>query len=279
MYTKTSFESELRRLWTTIKALKPHWYKMGSIEVEIGDAWEMYQNARNSSLSELLLGDVKLRSQLEVLKNFGTTSGSETTMERKTLLDDKKQKIYPSQVNASVMGQLGKAYTKQDGIAHIRRGSVLNDGWWWPFKNDAWVIGGVHGLKRFHLTMADVPDELLWDGKDGRPRVLGRELLGLAAFGYSLIGVPSWAIQQPTPSEVAKAQDPGKVVVKKTPLAAASVRQTIGNVFAPQSRQKAQAATFTAYYEALAKVTTIGDIRNGILNDEVAFDDYDFSKI
>jgi hypothetical protein len=198
-------------------------------------------------------------------------------MERGTLHDDKNKLVRSGQVNESVMSRVGKGYRKDDGIAHIRRGSVLNDGWWWPFKNDAWVIGGIHGLKRFHLTMASAPDDLIWDGKDKRPRVLGRELLGLAAFGYSLIGVPSWAKKDPAPT-TATATGP-KAPVKTTPVAATDIRAAIGNVFAPQAKTKAQGATFTAYYSFLAKVTSIDDIKNGILKNEVAFDAYDFSKI
>lgn len=278
MYTEKTFKEELDRIWSTVTSFKPHWYKIGTQEIEIKDAWAMYQNARDSTLSELLLGDLKLRSQIEVLKNFGTTSGTESTMERKTLIDDKKKQIFPSQVNASVMTRVGKAYRAADGIAHIRRGSVLNDGWWWPFKNDAWVIGGIHGLKRFHLAMASAPDDLIWDTADRRPRVLGRELLGLAAFGYSLIGVPSWAKKEPAPTGTPLPTG-ATPVVKTTPVAANDIRATIGNVFAPQSRKDAQGATFTAYYAALAKVTAIGDIKNGILSKEVAFDAYDFSKL
>ena len=280
MYTEKSFKDELGRIWSTVTSFKPHWYKMGSQEIEINDAWAMYQNARDSNLSELLLGDLKLRSQLEVLKNFGTTSGTESTMERGTLYDDKKNVVRPAQVNKTVMDQLGKSYRRGDGIAHIRRGSVLNDGWWWPFKNDAWVIGGIHGLKRFHLSMASAPDDLIWDSSDRRPRVLGRELLGLAAFGYSLIGVPSWAKKDPTPTTATAPTKGGpKPVVKTTPVPADTIRATIGNVFAPQSKLTAQGATFTAYYEALAKVTSIDDIKNGILKNEVAFEAYDFAKI
>src|SRR5882724_11418708 len=160
----------------------------------------MYQNARQSTLDELLLGDVKLRSEIEVLKNFGTTSGSESTMERETLFDSKNKKVTSDDVQATVKSARGSAYQLPEGVTHIRRGSVLDDGWWWPFKNDAWVIGGVHGLKRFHLAMAKASDDLLWDASSKRPRVLGRELLGLAAFGYSLIGVPGWSKKSPPPA-------------------------------------------------------------------------------
>jgi hypothetical protein len=276
VYNKGTFEAELISIWDKVKSYKPHWYQMAKQEIEIEDAWEMYNNARNSKLSELLLGDLKLRSQVEVLKNFGTTSGTVSTMERKTLFDDAKRPIFPVAVNEAVREQLGSTYRKNDGIAHMRLGSVLNDGYWWPFKNDAWVLGGIHGLKRFHLAMASAPDDLIWDGSAKRPRVLGRELLGLAAFGYSLIGVPSWAKKDPVPVTTGTGPKPP---VKTTPVAADTIRATIGNVFAPVSKKAAEAATFKAYYAALDKATAIGDIKNGILTNEVAFDKYDFAKI
>ena len=281
MYTETTFRDEIQKIWTDIQAFKPAWYKMGSRDIEINDAWEMYEHARTSNLSELLLGDVKLRSQLEVLNNFGTTSGTETTMERNTLVGEKKQKISPANVQATLKEQLGKAYRAQDGIALIRRGSVLNDGWWWPFKNDAWVIGGIHGLKRFHMTMAAVPDDLLWDTGDKRPRVLGRELTGLATFGYKLIGVPAWAKRDPNdPVPIPKSgENAPKAPIKTIPVPAKDVREAIGNVFAPQVKTTATGATFTLYYEALKKIKGIDEIKNGILKDEVDFEKYDFSKI
>ena len=264
MYDENAFTAELKLIWSTVTSFKPGWYKMGSQDVEIKDAWQMYKNARDCNLPELLLGDLKLRSQIEVLKNFGTTSGTESTMERKTLVDDKGATVYPSIVNADVMTRVGKAYKSGDGIAHIRRGSVLNDGWWWPFKNDAWVIGGIHGLKRFHLTMAKAPDDLLWDTKDKRPRVLGRELLGLGAFGYKLIGVPSWAKLDPSTPRPTAEQLKNKTptaALKTIPVAPKDVREAIGNVFAPQLKVSATGATFTAYYAALSKITKIEDIK------------------
>lgn len=282
MYSETTFKEELKRIWTTVTGFKPHWYKLGSQDIEINDAWAMYCNARDSTLSELLLGDVKLRSHLEVLRNFGTTSGTESTMERGTLRDDKNKQVFPGQVTESVRTSLGSNYRKDQGIVHIRRGSVLDDGWWWPFKNDAWVIGGIHGLKRFHLTMASAPDDLLWDTGDARPRVLGRELLGLGTFGYALIGVPTtWSTKAPTlpTTTPSVGATPSTTPAPRIPVPTDKIRDSIGNIFAPQKKDAAQAATFTAFYAALAKVTSIKDITDGILGSEVAFDKYDFSKI
>lgn len=280
MYTPTTFEADVLKLWDTIKGFKPSWYQQSGLDqqLEIRDAWQMYENARTSNLSELLLGDVKLRTQIDVLQNFGTTSGTETSMERGTLVDAGR-KIRAGKVRHLVDNRLPPKHRPADGVAHIRRGSVLNDGWWWPFKNDAWVLGGIHGLKRFHLTLAEVPDDLIWDKGAGRPRVLGRELLGLAAFGYSLIGVPSWAIQTPTRTDIKANPALAKGTVTQIPVSARNARDLIGNVFAPQKKDKAQSATFADYYAMLKSATSIDSIRKGILQSEVAYADYDFAKI
>jgi hypothetical protein len=140
-------------------------------------------------------------------------------------------------------------------------------------------MGGIHGLKRFHLTLAEVPDDLIWDLRAGRPRVLGRELLGLGAFGYSLIGVPSWAVQAPTRTEIKKSPALAKGPLTQTPVSAKSAREFIGNVFAPTKKDKAQAATFTTYYDFLKTATNIDAIKNGILGTEVAYSAYDFATI
>lgn len=295
MYTEQTFKAELNQIWQTIVSFKPHWYRLGSKQIEIDDAWEMYRNARDANLSELLLGDVKLRSQLEVLKNFGTTSGTDSTMEKGALFTDvvardrlgkvrkdgRGKVIYETIDTAQVQELVtGKAFNADAGIAHIRKGSVLNDGWWWPFKNDCWVLGGIHGLKRFHLTMPSAPDDLIWDAGAGRPRVLGRELLGLDAFGYALIGVPAWSKPVPAPKATGSSTSGAKpAVLAQTPVSGANIRATIGNVFAPQTKTDAHGATFTAYYAHLAKATDMNFIKSGILNKEVSFDTYDFSKI
>jgi hypothetical protein len=298
MYGKDIFDAELRKNWATAEATRPKWYTMGSQDSEIHGAWKLYGNALESTLPELLLGEMKLRSSLDVLNNFGTTSGVETTMERGTLKDGKNRNVGVDATTETLTAQMGKAFNAAAGIAHIRRGSVLNDGWWWPLKNDAWMLGGIHGLKRFHLALEAVPDDLIWDAKAGRPRVLGRELIGLRAAGYSLIGLPSWEIPAPkpasggttppTPSPAPSKPSWASLVAGPTvkpaqtgpkKVAPADVRRAIGFVFAPKSADTARTLTFKAYWDELAKIKTINDIKNTILKDEVLFKDYDFGKV
>ncbi|MBK5549643.1 hypothetical protein JFU49_04990 [Pseudomonas sp. TH03] len=273
VYTKQSFKAELETIWNSaVIRHKPSWYGVGSQEVEIDDAWLMYEHARKSTLQELLLGDTKLRSHMEILKNFGTTSGTKTTMEQGSLFEEglRRNKITAGHVQESL--STVPVPLRTGDKQHIRFGSVLNDGWWWPFKNDAWILGGIHGLRRFHLAMSDVPDDLIWDKANGRPRMLGRELIGLKTAGYSLIGVPAWAVKT-----VTEGKD-GPTTVS-TPVSPSAVREAIGHVFAPTAKSKAEAMTFTKYYGALDVISSINNIKKKFLQVEVAFDSYDFNDI
>ena len=57
LYDENAFTAELKLIWSTVTSLKPRWYKMGSQNVEIEDAWRMYKNAPDCNLPELLMGD------------------------------------------------------------------------------------------------------------------------------------------------------------------------------------------------------------------------------
>lgn len=295
-------EAELTPHWSTIcSQMKPFWYRFSgasdedNIKSESAAAWRIYSNAKASTLDELLLGDLKLRSNVVIMKNFGTTSGKETTMEKGILFSESKTSISKDQIietakettrlNLIKAGTIADAQTTLppqyiDGLdSHIRNGSVLNDGFWWPLINDAWLIGGVHSFKRFHLALSAVDDSLLWDSskkpKGPRLRMLGRELIGLHEAGYRLIGLPSWAI------ESKHTDGDGKETITKTPVAGSSVRASVGYVFAPTQKDKALALSFTSYRTAVSTFTSLKDIRDTILDESKAlpFDTYDFSKI
>ena len=257
------FESEVSSLWADIMKWRPSWYKTYPRfkKIEIDDAWALFENSKNSLLREQLLGDVSLRSDKPVLRNFGTASGTESTMERGTLKDKGKRPVRVKQVQSSLKRAEGTRYTAQQGTDHIRKGSVLNDGYWWPFKNDAWVLGCVQGLKIFHLAMSTVPDSLLWDDKAGRPRVLGRELIGIHTFGYKRVAHFAADKQTGKPTEMTKG------------------RALIGIVFAPQDKAAAEGATFKQYYDALPKYTSLQSIRDLALSTAVPFDKYDYGKV
>jgi hypothetical protein len=138
------FEAAVRPLWNGITATKPSGYTLRDYTVEVPDAWALYPNTRDSLLKKQLLGETKMRTDVGLMQNFGTASGTRTTAERGTLFDDSKTRIPTKSLTAKV----GKGMT--DDI--LRKRSVLNDGWWWTSKNDAWVMGCGHGLKVMQLS-------------------------------------------------------------------------------------------------------------------------------
>jgi len=141
---------------------------------------------------------------------------------------------------------------------HVRKGSVLNDNFWWPFKNDSWILGGVHGLRFFHLTMAKVPDTLIWASKENRPRMLGRELIGLKEFGYSWV------------AEFGKG---------KKPSISQKLINLTGMVFAPTDRSKAEGASFEKYRNAIKKYTSEQSISDAMLKSPIPYSKYDYKSI
>ena len=138
----------------------PQWYKSLPFEQEVAYGYDLYLNCYNASLEMLVLGDMSIRRDKKLIVNLGTTS------------------VTPSS-NANVI--------KTSDRNRINRGSVLNERYWWPFFNDCWVMGGVHGKHEFHLGNTDWPEnDQLWDKKFSRPKMLGRELLILSISGYTV---------------------------------------------------------------------------------------------
>jgi hypothetical protein len=217
--TKKEFEKAVGGLYRTYwEEHRPGWYqdKWGQ-EEEIDRAWKLYNNARNTQLSMLLLGDQTIRDPKDhngagLLRNLGTTAA------------------YPLQ---DIKGQ-----TFRGEAAASRTGSILNEEDWWTLPNDAWVLGGVHSGTRFYLASPALPaDDLFWDKSKKRPRVLGRELIGLITFGYRCVIHPA-------------AGDNGK------PLQI---------TFDPVDDSKADEATFAEYLKAIRTFKSASAIR-AILN-------------
>jgi hypothetical protein len=196
MYTETTLKSALTTLASEYVKQMPHWYNAGSETEEFDNAWQVYSNAANTQLTLLVLGDISIRSDEDLLQNVGTTAN------------------FPMR-------------SKKSLAASNQKGSVLNEKYWWPMINDAWVLGGVHSLTPFHMAYnSRPPDDDLWDLRGKRPRVLGRELLGLFTFGYRRI----------RHSHEAK----------------------LGIVFAPVNKTKATQATFAEYLDAVKTATPAG---------------------
>ncbi len=274
MYANLSeFKADLVPLWTSILTMAPSFYKPESFDIEAADAWALYYNTRESLLKEQLLGETKMRTDVALLQNFGAASGTVTTAELGTLKDGGKR-IAASTITNKVRGQDAKTDM-------LRRGSVLNDGYWWPFKNDAWVMGCVHGLKVMQLSsiglaqLSDL-DKLMWDTGARRPRVLGRELIGLNAGGYRRVVVFSYK-EVDDPAD----KSPGKKRKIKRAFEAPSTIATLGLTFAPMDRTAAGAITFKTYYDNIANFTSLAKLQELVSSTSkhgIAYDEYEFPK-
>ncbi|OWJ67881.1 hypothetical protein BWR60_06635 [Inquilinus limosus] len=172
---------------------------------ETKKAWTLYSNAYFTQLDTLLLGGIEIRGDKALLGNFGTTA------------------------QKPVKGKA--ANTKGDGTASITQGSVLNDVEWWPLLNDAWILGGITSGSDFYLASQKMPaDDDIWDESFRRPRVLGRELIALASFGYQR-----------------------------------TAHSKLGTAFVADDADRARGATFTAYLDAIGQYGSAAEIRAAIL--------------
>jgi hypothetical protein len=265
-YNEDSLKAELATLWPRyLRDHKPGWYAPQHPNMELGRAWALYQNSLNSQLPLMVLGDVTLRDTgladtAALLRNLGTTST--------------RDPLNPDGHTRGMMGDLGirriqfgsnppqlsasyappnprREYSADAPSPHpsdypigtlLTRGSVLSNLNWWPLPNDAWLLGAIHGLRTFHL--GKIPGESdVFDAKKRRPTVLGRELIGLAVFGYRRI---------------------------KTAYAA------MGHVIAPTNTDAALSATFTAYLDALRNFPSGAAILAGFANDQaIAYAEYE----
>jgi hypothetical protein len=262
------FRAEADRVWRRYVAQRPSFYRVNlddpaHKELEWQDGYALYYNTKTSTLAEQLLGETSMRSNLVLLNNFGTASGSTSAIERGTVFDASGKRISAAEASATAAGAGGAGAGAGAALAQFfRQGSILNDGYWWPFKNDCWLLGGVNGLKRFHLAHTfPVPDDLLWDAREGRPRVLGRELLGLATFGYV------WVAHF----------NPG--VGGGAPVFNADRTNALGLVFAPNDRARAHGATLTLYLDALEGCRSLDDLKRMVFSQATPYERYDFAAV
>jgi hypothetical protein len=200
MYDESTLKDALKNLYGDYLKQMPRWYRQGTKTEEIDNAWKVYSNASSTQTRLLILGDISIRSNEDLLQNFGTTAN------------------YPMRAQNTL-------------AASNQKGSVLNEKYWWPLINDAWVLGGANSRTPFYMSYGtQPPDDDLWDSSAGRPRVLGRELWGLFNFGYRRIRHDHEA--------------------------------TLGLVFAPVDESKAKNARFVDYLNVLngASLDKIKDI-------------------
>jgi hypothetical protein len=161
-------------------------------------AWLLYTRANENALGTLILGDAKIRTSIDLLKNFGLASGG-GLKDANDIWQAEKAQYWRRRV----------ATDKEPVQDVLGPGSILNDKDWSPFLNDAFILGGVHGGQDFHWAEADFQSATqldaakamrekpyLWDswkkyllkGKNfwsgGFVRIFARELIGLKTFHY-----------------------------------------------------------------------------------------------
>lgn len=245
MYTEDQFKLALKTCYNQYtKDLKPKWYKTGPEDKEIDRAWNLYAMSARTDLPMLLLGEIQIRSDDDLLTNVGTTAA-------KPMLNPSGDMANPIKVWDKIL----KTGDPEIGAHEItvgasnKTGSILNENRWWPLSNDAWMLGGVHSLTAFYLTMDAPPkDDVVWDGSERRPRVLGRELLGLKTFGYQRIKHDR--------------------------------EKSLGFIFSPTDRAKAVGASFDDYLKAGKSFNGAAAIKEIFADNQAkAFNDYDKSKI
>ena len=196
---------------------------------DVHHAWRLYNAAAQNYLGILLLGNAAIRSNMELLTNFGMTTGG-------ALSEDQK-------IQEEILNKNRRAHgSHQDNIFanSVGKGSVLTDQFWTPILNDSYILGGCHTLQDFHLAedkfyefaqsygsydpketfrmFLSKNHEYIWNEANNCPRVLARELIGLSTFGYK----PHYSIHD------------------------------IG--FYPEDKRKATRATFEEYINALEHV-------------------------
>jgi hypothetical protein len=205
-------------------------------------AGKAYAWVKQPAGDTLILGDTKLRSDPEFVRNFGL-SQPDSANDRRCF--DLAQSLAPAQppsaspassataaarsTPASTMPPMPGtlAATPRPGAAPTAgTGSILNDPYWSPLLNDAFILAGLHNNYPFGFGL--VGDEIqafnsiavgaappgtapkaqqtaagmirwktfflakpqtLWDKGRKVPRVFARELIGLARFGYKAVPV------------------------------------------------------------------------------------------
>jgi len=127
-------------------------------------AYSLYENAYEGTLPCMVIGASKLKSSEEELKNFGTLS--------------EKFPYCPPKLTSSLPEKL--------------KGGILCDKSWSVIKNDAYILGSIHSQKTFYLFKEkEKLQSILWDKKNNRPHVTGREIAMLYEAGYRQVASES----------------------------------------------------------------------------------------
>lgn len=161
------------------------------MEEELDMAQKMFNNAFDSHLHCLILGNGNIRSDALLLANFGIVAAESDTEAIKTA-----KKEMDEDVNAKAKIEVQKLRTLSGRVEntvedHFQKGSILCDQKWSLLRNDAFILGAVFGGKQFHVALKEITTESFWaPGTDFPLRVFGREIVILCLAGYKLVEDP-----------------------------------------------------------------------------------------
>jgi len=186
------------------------WLNEKNMDDYIGYAWRLYEATSRNRFNLTLLGSAEIRKDKYYVRNFGVTGANGIHF-----LDKETEAILNEAKKENDREDLRRAATGA-GVENPMFGdqpiSILSEKGWTPLLNDALIIGAVTGKQEFFLALTESEgtswekikaagggvaketwrkffhhnQQMFYDQNLGTPRVFARELMGLAAFGYSL---------------------------------------------------------------------------------------------
>ncbi len=108
-------------------------------------AWKLYENASKSALGMVLLGDTKIRSDSQLLMNFGLVSNSNSPQE------EKDKQMVSDLIAKRHHIAAGSAF--KTPIPMMGPGSILSAERWSPLLNDSLMLGSIRGSVDFQFAL------------------------------------------------------------------------------------------------------------------------------
>jgi len=149
--------------------------------VSIKVAWQIYQAAQRTSLNFLILGRWVGENDPDTGMFVGNSDTGNPGIDP-VLMQNLNTVGRPPAVT-------GEWSDKED---YLTGGSIMNSGRWTILVNDSLILGGVHSHTQFQLASQRSRENIYKPTPAGDPRltVTGRELVGLAVFGYRIYKLP-----------------------------------------------------------------------------------------
>jgi len=110
-------------------------------------AWKLHEKACTNQLHMILLGDTKIRSDAELLFNFGLVANTNSPQEEKD-----KQLVADLMAKRTAIARQAKT---GPAVEMMGPGSILSAQRWSPMLNDALMLGGIEGGQEFHFALND----------------------------------------------------------------------------------------------------------------------------